>query len=77
MKDEDDRPLRVIGSLSLVRSLLRTGLVDRLRLMVVPQVLGSTGQQPVFEDLPDINLELVATRVLDGRLVLLEYAPAV
>src|SRR5262249_55015683 len=37
MKAEPGDPLRVIGSLSLVRSLLRLGLVDRLRIMVFPQ----------------------------------------
>jgi len=32
LKQQDGGPLRVIGSLSLVRSLIRLGLVDRLRL---------------------------------------------
>jgi dihydrofolate reductase len=43
LKAEPGDPLRVIGSLSLVRSLLRLGLVDRLRLMLFPQVLGASG----------------------------------
>jgi dihydrofolate reductase len=75
LKREGGDPMRVIGSLSLVRSLLRLGLVDRLRLMVFPQVLGETGRQPIFAGLPDLNLRLAATRILDGRLVLLDYAP--
>ena len=75
MKAEPGDPLRVIGSLSLVRSLLRLGLVDRLRIMVFPQILGETGEEPFLADLPDISLRLGGTQVLDNRLVLLEYLP--
>jgi len=39
-------------------------------------VLGRTGREPIPRDLPDLVLDLVGTRVLDGRLVLLGYAPA-
>jgi len=75
MKHEAAAPMRVIGSLSLVRSLLRLGLVDRLRIMVFPQILGETGQEPILKGLPDIDLRLNATQVLDARLVLLDYSP--
>jgi dihydrofolate reductase len=75
MKREDGAPMRVIGSLSLVRSLLRLGLVDRLRIMVFPQILGATGQEPILKGLPDIDLRLNATQVLGARLVLLDYSP--
>ena len=74
LKDGDGDPLRVIGSLSLVKSLLHAGLVDRLRLLVFPQILGATGDQPIFTALPDLDLTLRHTEVLDGRLVLLDYA---
>jgi dihydrofolate reductase len=75
LKDEDGAPLRVIGSISLVRSLLRLGLLDRLRLIVFPLVLGDSGREPAFAGLPDLNLRLDSTRVLDGRLILSEYVP--
>ena len=75
MKAEPGDPLRVIGSLSLVRSLLLLGLVDRLRIMVFPQILGETGEEPFLAGLPDINLRLGVTQVLDNRLVLLAYLP--
>ena len=75
LKAEPGDPLRVIGSLSLVRSLLRLGLVDRLRIMVFPQILGETGEEPFLAGLPDIRLRLGGTRVFDNRLVLLEYLP--
>lgn len=73
MKDEPGDPMRVIGSLSLVRSLFRFGLVDRLRLTVFPQVLGESGQERLLQGLPDVNLRLVSTEVLDQRLVVLDY----
>jgi dihydrofolate reductase len=73
MKEEPGGPLRVIGSFTLARSLFRAGLVDRLRLMVFPQVLGETGAQRILDDLPDLDLRLDTTKVLDNRLVLLDY----
>ena len=77
LKRQDGDPLRVVGSISPVRSLLRLGLLDRLRLMVFPQLLGDSGREPAFADLPDINLQLDSTSVLDGRLLLIEYVPEV
>jgi dihydrofolate reductase len=76
LKDQPGERLRVIGSLSLVRGLLTGGVVDRLRLMVFPVLLGATGREPAFEGLGDVALELVGQDVLDDRLVLLEYCPA-
>lgn len=75
LKAESGDPLRTMGSITLVKNLLRRGLVDRLRLMVFPQILGDTGREPIFPDLPDINLDLVESKVLDSRLVLLDYRP--
>jgi dihydrofolate reductase len=66
-------PMRTIGSPSLVRSLVGLGLVDRVRLMVFPTIRGATGQQPVFGQLPDVDLDLRATEVLDDRVILLDY----
>ncbi|CAA9400581.1 MAG: Dihydrofolate reductase [uncultured Rubrobacteraceae bacterium] len=76
LKADGDEPLRTMGSLSVVKGLLEAGLVDRLRLMVFPQILGNSGREPIFEGLPDIDLKLAGTDVLDGRLVALEYRPA-
>ncbi|HUH96461.1 MAG TPA: dihydrofolate reductase family protein [Anaerolineales bacterium] len=67
--------LRTLGSLSLIRQLLAAGLVDRLKLVVCPVVLPQTGIEPIFNGLPDIGFDLVSTRVLDGRVLLLEYRP--
>jgi dihydrofolate reductase len=73
VKDESDIPLRAMGSLSLVKSLLQAGVLDRLRFMVFPLVAGARGREPAFAELTTKHMELVETRVLDGRLVSLEY----
>jgi dihydrofolate reductase len=77
MKAQDARPLRTIGSLSLARSLLVAGLVDRFRVVVFPVITGATGQERIFDAYPDVALDLVEQRTFDGRLQLLEYVPTV
>ena len=76
LKKESAVPLRTIGSLSLVRSLLRLGLVDLLRVTVFPLTLGAAGREPAYAGYPRASLELTGTRVLDGRIVMLDYRPA-
>ena len=75
LKRTDGPELRTLGSLSLVRQLLTAGLVDRLKLVVCPLALPQTGIEPTFERLPDMGFDLLSTRVLDGRVLLLEYRP--
>jgi len=77
MKQRDSRPMRTVGSLSLCRSLLAAGLVDRFRVVVFPVITGATGTDRIFDGYPDIALELVDSRLFDGRLQLLEYVPRV
>jgi dihydrofolate reductase len=77
MKQESDLPLRTLGSVSLCRSLLRAGLVDRFRTVVFPVITGATGSERIFDGYPDVRLELLDSRIFDGRLQLLEYAPTV
>ncbi len=69
--------LSTLGSLSLCRSLLTAGLVDRFRLVVFPVITGSTGRERIYDGYPDISLEMVNSRTFDGRLQLLEYIPTV
>lgn len=76
LKQEPGDPLRSIGSISLVKSMMQLGLVDRLRLMVFPLMLGSAGREPIFAGYPQAGLELIDMNVLDSRLVLLEYRRA-
>ncbi|MEU9645610.1 dihydrofolate reductase family protein [Streptomyces sp. NPDC048188] len=77
MKRDGTRPLRTLGSLTLCRSLLEAGLVDRFRVVVFPVITGATGRDRIFDQYPDVSLDLVDSRVFDGRLQLLEYAPTV
>jgi dihydrofolate reductase len=69
--------LRTVGSLSLCRSLLEAGVVDRFRVVVFPVITGATGKDRIFDGYPDIALDLVESRTFDGRLQLLEYVPTV
>ena len=75
LKAEPGDPLRSIGSVTLVRHLIAAGLVDRLRLVVFPHVLGQAGHEPVFTGYPETSLTLASTTVLDSRLVVCEYRP--
>ena len=77
MKRRGGRDLRTLGSLSLSRSLLAAGLVDRFRVVVFPVITGATGTDRIFDGYPDIALDLVNQRTFDGRLQLLEYVPTV
>ncbi len=75
LKAQDGARLRSIGSIRLVRSLMEQGLVDRLRLMVFPLVLGSEGREPVFSRFARTPMKLLGSRHLDTHILLLEYAP--
>ena len=78
MKQEKSRsPLRTVGSLTLGRSLLEAGLVDRFRVVVFPVITGATGKERIYDGYPDVALDLVESRMFDGRLQLLEYVPTV
>jgi dihydrofolate reductase len=76
LKRRSEMPLRSIGSLSLVGSMMRLGLVDRLRIMVFPLILGDAGREPFSAGHSQAGLKLMATEILDSRLVMLEYRPA-
>ena len=77
MKREGNSPMSTLGSLSLCRSLLKAGLVDRFRVVVFPVITGSTGSDRIYDGYPDVALDMVASRTFDGRLQLLEYVPTV
>ncbi|HEY1179159.1 MAG TPA: dihydrofolate reductase family protein [Phytomonospora sp.] len=75
LKAESDVPLRSHGSLSLNRTLMEAGLVDFVQVSLFPVITGRTGTEPVFGGAADFDLDLVDTRVLDGRTHVLTYRP--
>jgi dihydrofolate reductase len=75
LKHERGKPLRSIGSISLVKSMIGSQLVDRLRLMIFPVVLGAAGREFIYTGYERTSFELMNSRILDSRLSLLEYKP--
>ena len=77
MKESASGLISTIGSLSLCRSLLRAGLVDRFRVVVFPVITGATGAERIYDGYPDVALEMIDHRTFDGRIQLVEYRPHV
>ena len=77
MKDEGSKSMRTIGSLTLCRSLLEAGLVDRFRVVIFPVITGSSGRERIYDGYPDVALEMVSSRTFDDRIQLLEYIPTI
>jgi dihydrofolate reductase len=77
MKEDGSGLLSTIGSLSLSRSLLRAGLVDRFRVVMFPVITGATGAERIYDGYPDVALDMIDSRTFDGRIQLVEYRPRV
>ena len=77
MKDTGPKSMRTIGSLTLCRSLLKAGLVDRFRVVVFPVITGISGRERIYDDYPDVGLDMISSRTFDGRIQLLEYVPTI
>jgi len=66
--------LWVMGSPTLVRTLLREGLVDELRLMIMPVMLG--GGKTIFpDDAARRTLELISTVISGTGVHVCAYRP--
>lgn len=76
LKEESDVPLRSHGSLSMNRSLMAAGLVDRVQVTLFPVITGKTGSDPIFHGADDFDLELLESRTLDGSIQELIYRPS-
>jgi dihydrofolate reductase len=75
LKEQPGQDIGITGSVTLVRSLLKEGLIDELGLMVHPLVLG-TGKR-LFDDVPDqVPLTLVNSQTFKTGVVNLTYGPA-
>lgn len=75
LKAESPVPLRSHGSLSMNRSLMAAGLVDRVQLTIFPALSGKTGTDPIFQGAADFDLELLESRTFDGSIQELIYRP--
>jgi len=71
IKNEDGGYILVQGSSSLIKPLLEACLVDELKLLINPFIVG-TGERPFLEEI-NCNLEFVDFKQFDKNVVLLTY----
>src|SRR5579884_3268981 len=75
LKQQDGKNININGSATLIRSLLRDGLIDELRLTVFPLVVGAGAR--LFNGSSDqMGLELVESKAFSSGVVNLVYRPA-
>ena len=75
LKAKPGKNVGMSGSATLVRSLLERGLVDELRLLVHPLVVGK-GAKLFPDGSPPVSLELVDSRTFATGVLDLTYRPA-
>jgi dihydrofolate reductase len=75
LKQQPGRDIGIVGSGTLVRSLLRDGLLDELTLMVHPIVLGR-GKRLFEEGGDQESLKLVDSKTFGTDVLYLTYRPA-
>ena len=75
LKSGDGGPILVAGSHTLVQLLLGGGLVDELRLMVFPVVVGG-GMRVFAEDRGRLNWRLTGQQAFDTGVLALAFEPA-
>jgi dihydrofolate reductase len=74
LKQQPGKALAILGSPNLTVSLLGMGLVDELRIMVNPVVLGD-GKSLFRSTKQELKLQLLQTRTFSSGNVLLTYQP--
>jgi dihydrofolate reductase len=73
LKQQPGDEIGIIGSADLACSLANAHLLDGMRLLVQPVILGGAGLNAIFAQYDRTQPRLVDTAVLDGRVVVLEY----
>jgi dihydrofolate reductase len=74
LKQQQGRDLAIFGSSDLAVSFIQMGLIDELRIMVNPVVLGNG--KPLFNGIHEkLNLKLLKTKTFRSGNVLLYYQP--
>jgi len=74
LKQQPGGDIRVVGSATLVQSLMKAGLIDEFRLMVHPLVLGR-GKRLFNDGMETTGLKLVEAKTFSSGVVLLRYQP--
>ncbi|MFG3440705.1 dihydrofolate reductase family protein [Nonomuraea sp. NPDC047897] len=74
-KEQPGKNISITGSITLTRTLLRAGLIDELRLMVHPIVLG-TGTRLFDESTGRLPLKLVESTTFTTGVLNFHYQPA-
>jgi dihydrofolate reductase len=74
LKEQPGKTIQMIGSGTLVRSLLRDGLLDELQVLVHPIVVGS-GKHLFPDGMDQIPLELVDAKTFSTGVLDLTYQP--
>ena len=75
VKQENGGYILVQGSSTLLKPLLEAGLVDELKLLINPALVGS-GERPFREDI-NCELELLQFQQFEKNVVLLNYKPMI
>jgi dihydrofolate reductase len=75
LKEQDGKNIGMTGSITLVRSLLRDGLLDELRLQVYPIVVGS-GKRLFEESIGQLPMKLLKSTTTANGVAILHYQPA-
>ena len=75
LKEQPGRDISITGSPTLVRTLLREGLLDELRLLVHPIVVGH-GKKLFADEEQPIPLKLTASKTFQTGVQAMTYVPA-
>ncbi len=75
LKEQPGKDIAILGSPTLVRSVLGKGLLDRLDVIVFPILLGA-GKRLFEEGISQMPLELVDSRTFKTGVVMVSYEPA-
>jgi dihydrofolate reductase len=75
LKEQDGGPILVAGSATLVHSLIESDLVDELRLMVFPVMIGG-GKRPFPESQQKKPFKLTDTQTFASGVAVYTYEPA-
>jgi dihydrofolate reductase len=73
-KQQPGKDILVSGSTTLVQSLFRDGLLDELRLLVHPIVVGKGSR--LFDGVGPSSLELIGSKAFDNGVISARYRPA-